>query len=136
MNCLHCNSNINFTYHILRYGIEPNSVVGFGHFCSIECAFEKLRTENHGDSDYMDALCVMKNKYYNNDGVKQFYQPKEVKEIKSLLEEVEQTLPTIPKYQVKRASKNKKSTNDIIKNEFFTGKHEIIMSAKNLCSVK
>jgi len=136
MNCLHCNSNINFNYHILRNGIQPNSVIGYGDFCSVKCALEKLRTENHGDSDYYNSLCVMKNKYWNDEGVKTFYEPIEVREIKPLLEEVEEILPTVPRYQVKKASKVKKSTNDIIKNEFFTGKGATIMTGKNLCLSK
>ena len=38
--------------------------------------------------------------------------------------------------KVKRASKNKRSINDVLKNQFFTGKCEPIMSAKNLCFTK
>ena len=136
MDCLHCNSHINFCYHILRNGIEPNRILGYGNFCSIPCALQKLTIENHGDSDYFDALSVMKQKYWNDKGVQTFYEPHEVREIRPLLEPMEDVVVKKPRYEVKRASKNKRSTNDIIKNDFFTGKCEIIMTGKNLCSTK
>ena len=132
MDCLHCNRAINFDYHILRHGIQPNTVVGYGNFCSIDCAKEKLKTENHGDSDYFDTLSLMLQKY----GEFAYYSPPEVREIKSLLEVVEERPAVIPKYQVKKATKNKRSTNDILQNDFFTGKCETIYSAKNLCTSK
>jgi len=136
MDCLHCNRAINFEYHILRHGTQPNSIIGFGHFCSIECAKEKLKTKNHGDSDYFAALSLMLQKYVGENNVKIFYSPPEVTEIKSLLEVVEERPASIPKYQVKKAAKNKRSTNDILKNDFFTGKCETIYTAKNLCTSK
>ena len=134
MNCLQCTKDVNFSYSILRHSTQ-NTVVGYGSFCSMECAMEKLKTANHGDSDYFEALSVMKQMYYKN-GIQTFYIPSEVREIKSLLEPVEEIVIQKPRYEVKRASKNKRSTNDIIKNDFFTGKCEPIMTGKNLCSSK
>jgi hypothetical protein len=78
----------------------------------------------------------MLQKYVGENNVKIFYSPPEVTEIKSLLEVVEERPASIPKYQVKKAAKNKRSTNDILKNDFFTGKCETIYTAKNLCTSK
>ncbi len=135
MDCLHCNKPINFCYHILRHSTQ-NTIVGYGEFCSTECAIKNLETANHGDSDYFASLSVIKQKYWNDDGIQTFYSPKEVREIRSLLEPTEEVIIQKPRYQVMRASKKKRSTNDIIKNDFFTGKCEPIMTGKNLCSSK
>jgi hypothetical protein len=78
----------------------------------------------------------MKRKYYNNDGIQTYYSPTELREIKPLLEPMEEVEVKKPRYEVMRASKKKRSTNDIIKNDFFTGKCEPIMTGKNLCSSK
>jgi hypothetical protein len=78
----------------------------------------------------------MLQKYVGENNVKIFYSPPEVREIKPLLEVVEERPASIPKYQVKKAAKNKRSTNDILKNDFFTGKCETIYTAKNLCTSK
>jgi hypothetical protein len=134
MECLNCNNNIQFCYHILRHGIKPTTIVGFGEFCSIPCVIEKLKVSNHGDSDFFDCLSLIKQKYYNNN-IQTYYTPDEVREIRPLLEPVEQVEVKKERYQVKRASKNKRSTNDILKS-LFTGHNETIMTAKNLCSSK
>ncbi len=135
MSCLQCGSCINFDYHILRYTTD-NRIVGYGNFCSTICAKEKAKTTCYGDSDYFDTLSLMLQKYGEENGIKTFYSPKEVREIRPLLEPVEFTQPVIPRYNVKKASANKKTMNDVLKNEFFTGKHQPIMTAKNLCTSK
>lgn len=136
MNCSNCNKRPNFEYYILKYGIHPSAIIGYGHFCSFSCATEKLKTESHGDSDYFESLSLMMQKYRNSDGVNTFYTPLVVKDFKPLLEHIEERQAVIPKYKVKRASENKRSTNDVLKNNFFGGKCEPIMTAKNLCISK
>lgn len=125
---------------MLRYGTN-NIVIGEGTFCSIACAKNKLRTCNHGDSDYFECLTLMNQKYGddrnpNRNPKQKYYEPPIKRDITSMLTPIELREPVIPTYKVKKASRYKKSTNDIIKNEFFTGKCEPIMTAKNLCASK
>jgi hypothetical protein len=131
MECLYCNKSINFKYYILRHGIVNNTVEGVGEFCSIACAKSKLSVTNHGDSDYFECLTLMNQKY----GACPYYEPPVTVELAPLLQPVEIRMPQIPTYQVKRASKNKKSTNEIL-SDFCAGKCEPIMTAKNLCATK
>ena len=121
---------------MLRHGTKPKQIIGYGSFCSIECAIKKAKTNNYGDSDFFEILSLTLQKYYTEDKIETHFSPNEVKELNSLLEKPELKEAVIPTYQVKKASRNKRSTNDIIKNDFFTGNCEAIMTAKNLCTTK
>jgi len=135
MKCGHCEENVNFEYHILKYD-TTNVIVGYGSFCSFECASKQSKIECYGESDYFETLSIMLQKYGESKGERTYYSPIKKLDIKPLLQHVEEREAIIPKYKVKRASENKRSTNDVLKNNFFGGKCEPIMTAKNLCFTK
>ena len=141
MSCDFCCVNVSFPCHIIRsYG---GGFDGYGTYCCPNCALRDLKRKNYGESDYFNAYALTNMKYsqtgepfslVENDYAFVRYLPNRTRNFAIL--ESAPLQEKIAQYKVRKRKDSGKKVNDIIKDEFFSGKCRRVESGATLCPTK